>query len=563
MNLISLFTQAYQLQSEDQLPQAICLYEKILSQDPQHKESLHFLGLAYAQSGKIEKAISTLLQALNVQPDSPSVLNNLANAYKKNHQYEEAITYYLKALEIQPEYAQAHNNIATLYALQNDYSKALRHYSQAVHAAPDFSAAHFNLGLLLFQNSRFKEAKTQFNNVIVLNPDHPQAPFYLGLLYLEENALLEAEGYFQQVLNQADEQQGSALINLGVIALKQEQNQLAVDYFSRALVLDEKDLDARNNLASTFMHHDRFENALMHYDLLLQANPDNLEYLYNSGVAQMALGHLPEALVYFEKVLQLQKAHGPALNNMAAIYLKMDQRETARDYLQLALDCNPQDTISSHMLNALTGAKKSPTNPEYAKNLFNNYALYYDQHLQGALKYSIPQHLGRLLHQLPIIQVNNTLDLGCGTGLSGIVLREISKQLTGVDLAEKMLAQAKEKSIYDHLILSELNDFLQQNTQTFELIVAADVFPYFGSLDDLFKAIHEHLTPGGTFLFTHEISKTPPWLLEPSARFSHHPDYIQQLAEQYDLETVKQEKIPARMQNAQIMEVLLHALKKN
>ena len=41
------------------------------------------------------------------------------------------------------------------------------------------------------------------------------------------------------------------------------------------------------------------------------------------------------------------------------------------------------------------------------------------------------------------------LDLGCGTGLTGIILREIAKHLTGVDIAAKMLAHAKEKEIYD------------------------------------------------------------------------------------------------------------------
>ena len=54
------------------------------------------------------------------------------------------------------------------------------------------------------------------------------------------------------------------------------------------------------------MHHDRFENALMHYDVLLKNEPDNIEYLYNSGVAQMALGHLNEAIILFERILALR-----------------------------------------------------------------------------------------------------------------------------------------------------------------------------------------------------------------------------------------------------------------
>lgn len=557
----TLFAQAYKLQYEGQLPQAISLYEQILIQSPRHKETLHFLGLTYAQLGDMESAILYFLQAHTINPNDVSLLNNLANAYKKTGQLEEAIKYYQQAIAIKPEYAQAHNNLATAYVLQNNYQKALHHYIIAVNTEPDFSAAHFNLGLLLLQNHQLSAAKTQFNNVIALNPHHTEAQFYLGILHLEDNLLLEAQHAFHKVLEQ-DHEHIQSLINLGVIALKREQNQLAVDYFTKALALDNENIDARNNLAATFMHHDRFENALMHYDVLLKKEPNNLEYLYNSGVAQMALGHLNEAMILFEQILDLQTDHTPSLNNLAAIYLKMEMRETAREYLVRVLAINPQDIVSRHMLNAITGETRANTIEKYAQNLFNNYALYYDQHMQGALHYTIPHHIGRIIHQLQLLQVSNTLDLGCGTGLTGVVLREISKHLTGVDIAEKMIARAKEKNIYDVLVCSELIDFLKQNTQYYDLTVAADVLPYFGDLDGIFNYVNQFLNPKGYFIFTTEINTTTPWKLESSARFSHHPEYINDLINKYQFQLTKQVKIPARMQNKQALEVMLYAIQK-
>ncbi|VEH37077.1 protein with TPR motifs (protein-protein interaction motif) [Legionella sainthelensi] len=358
-----------------------------------------------------------------------------------------------------------------------------------------------------------------------------------------------------------DDKQIEALSNLGVIALKRQQNQLAVDFFSKALALDNDNTEARNNLAATFMHHDRFENALMHYDVLLQKDPDNLEYLYNSGVAQMALGHLNEAILHFEHITRLESTHTSTLNNLAAIYIKMEQKEKAREYLERALEINPKDTISAHMLHAINGDTQAQTTPEYAHNLFNNYALYYDQHMKGTLHYSIPQHIARIVHQLELPINIHTLDLGCGTGLTGIVLREVSKYLVGVDIAAKMLAQAKEKQIYDNLFEAEINQFLLQNKNSYDLIVAADVLPYFGELESLFHSIHLHLRRPGYFIFTAEISTSTPWHLETSARFSHHPDYISQLAQQHDFQLLKLEKIPARKQNNQLLEVMLYVLK--
>ncbi|KGP63337.1 methyltransferase [Legionella norrlandica] len=558
----TLFAQAYKLQYEGQLPQAISLYEKILSRSPKHIDSLHFLGLTYAQLGDMENAILYFLQARTLNSKDTALLNNLANAYKKSGQLEEAIKYYQQAIEINPKYAQAHNNLATIHALQNNYLKALHHYATAVNIEPDFSAAHFNLGLLLLQNNQLSAAKTQFNNVIVLNPNHIEAQFYLGILYLEDNLLIEAEQAFRKVLEH-DREHVQSLINLGVVALKREQNQLAVDYFTKALALDNEDIDARNNLAATFMHHDRFENALMHYDVLLKKEPNNIEYLYNSGVAQMALGHLNEAIILFEQILHLQKDHAPSLNNLAAIYLRMEKRDTARDYLKQALAINPQDKVSQHMLNAITGETCTDTTEQYAQNLFNNYALYYDQHMQGQLHYTIPHHIGRLVHRFQLLQVNNVLDLGCGTGLTGTVLREISKHLTGVDISEKMIARAKEKGIYDLLVCSELIDFLKKDNKYYDLAVAADVLPYFGDLENIFNYLQQRLNQKGFFIFTTEISAATPWKLESSARFSHLPEYIEELIHKYQFQLVEKENIPGRTQNKQVLEIMLYAIQKS
>jgi len=346
---------------------------------------------------------------------------------------------------------------------------------------------------------------------------------------------------------------------LGVIALKRDQGQLAVDYFAKALALDNQHVDARNNLAATFIHHDRFENALMHYDVLLQKEPNNIEYLYNAGVAQMALGHLQEATLHFETILTIQPNHFAALSNLAAIYIRLEQREEAIGFLNRALSAKPKDPATQFMLHALTGSDKNPDAcVDYVSNLFNNYALYYDKHMTGTLDYTLPQHIGRVLHQLHCMKVKRVIDLGCGTGLTGIVLRELTDHLTGVDIAGKMLAQAQEKGIYDELAEAELINFLQQDKHHYDLAVAADVLPYLGELDPLFESISQRLNKQGLFLFTCEVGSDKPWQLQGSARFSHHPDYIQESCERHGLKLIYQEKIAARQQHNQTLEAMLY-----
>ena len=412
------------------------------------------------------------------------------------------------------------------------------------------------------KHNQLEAAATQFNNVLALQPEHLEARFFSGVLHLESNQLDKAEQDFLQVLA-IDTEHVNALINLGVTSLKREQGQLAIHYFTKALSIDNDNIDARNNLAATFIHHDRYENALIHYDILQKQNPQNIEYLYNAGVAQMALGHLPEATAHFETVLQIQKDHFAALNNLAAIHSRLGQREAAKTMLKRAIAVNPQEPASQFMLNALTGEQQQPNAcPDYIKNLFNHYALYYDRHMQDALKYALPHQIARILHQInQLTKIPHAIDLGCGTGLTGSVMREISEHLTGVDLSTKMLASAKEKAIYDSLVEAELLSFLQENNQIYQLIIAADVLPYFGELDILFELIKNCLSPNGLFIFSTEISDKEPWKIQKSARFSHNEAYIKGLCEKNNFKLIHQETTVARIQEQQPLKAILYAVR--
>ncbi|MDP1604250.1 MAG: tetratricopeptide repeat protein [Legionella sp.] len=555
-----LFAKATRLQQEGNLSEAISLYEALLHQNPKEAEILHRLGLAHAQLGDMKKAIAFFEEAITLTPADPVLYNNLGNAYKKNQQVDKALASYQKAINLAPDYAQAQNNLAGIYARQGMYKEALQHYRLAVHAEPDFAAAHYNLGLLLMSNHQLDAAYTQFKNVLALNPINTEAAFYRGVLDLEANRLTDAEDAFQRVLA-LESNHVEALTNLGVVALKRNDGQVAIDYFTKALALDNNHIEARNNLAATFIHHDRFENALMHYDVLLKQEPLNSEYLYNSGVAQMALGHLNEAITHFEALLTQNPDHFATLNNLAAIYIRMEDRIKAKELLQRAIAANPLDKSSQHMLRALSGgAEEAQTCPEYAANLFNNYALYYDEHLQKYLHYAIPNQIVAVLDALSVEKVAHVLDLGCGTGLSGQALRDISQQLDGVDISSKMLEHARAKGIYDHLIEADALTFLKDTAEHYGLIVAADVLPYFGELNDLFEAVKARLNPPGYFIFTTEISTTTPWQLQPSARFAHNADYLQQLATKYGLEQCYQREVVARHQDGKELAVLLIAL---
>lgn len=449
----------------------------------------------------------------------------------------------------QDELAHHHFQQALACIKAQQPTEALKHFRVALNAKPDFVEAHFSLGLFLLQLQRLTEAAVQFKNVLTLWPHHLQATFYTGIIALQQEALDQAETAFNEILIQNPEDIES-LVNLGVVALKRQEGQKAVDFFTRALAFDPSHRMARHNLAATFIHHDRFENALTHYQLLLEQSPHESEYLYNAGVAQMMLGHLNEAQALFSTLLIQDPSHFAGLNNLAAVYQRLGQREQAIELLTKAHQLAPDNAACAFMLNAMTQQDTHVAScPEYVTNLFNNYALYYESHMQQALKYQLPHRIAQIQHTLLPEKVNAALDLGCGTGLMGIILREGCHHLTGVDLSPKMLAHAREKGIYDVCDEDELIHWLETHfDQRFDLIVAADVLPYFGDLNVFFKRVSTCMMTEGLLIISCEISAQDDWLLQSTARFCHHPQYVESVAQQHGLTLVQTTCVVARQQ---------------
>lgn len=432
--------------------------------------------------------------------------------------------------------------------LSGEKQTLLKRYHTLLQANPADDKAHYQLGLFFLKEGEYAYAKIQFKNVLALNEAHLDALFHLGvsLFYLDE--YVDAEVCFQQVLK-VRSSDIEAWVNLGAIALKKGEGQEAISHFTQALVLDTEHEAAQSNLAATFMHYERYENALTHYEALIQRFPEQMEYLYNLAVAEMTLGLFENAREHFLIVLKNVPRHFAALYNLGVVYFKLKSKVQAQAYLSQALALHPEDANCMHLLAALQGeAPTASASAAYASHLFDSYALYYDKHLCDTLHYQLPAYISGLCHELGINQMENTLDLGCGTGLCAASLRPLSKQLIGVDISAKMLKQAEKKGLYDQLVEQEAVIYLQERTTVFNLIVAADLFPYFGEVTACFEAVNDCLTKGGYFIFSVEESGQAPWAIQATARYAHHPDYIEALCKQNEWQIVRRERKVARKQ---------------
>ncbi|MDQ8039241.1 MAG: tetratricopeptide repeat protein [Rickettsiella sp.] len=565
MNCIdTLFKQAITDHQNGNLASAKQSYEQILIIQPLNAQALHGLGMLAVTLQQWDSAINWIQKALTIKPNSAYFHLHLANTFKKNGQFESASIHYQTALCLDPYYAEAHNNFAALLFKQSNYTDARQHYEQAIYLKPNYIEAHFNLALLFVAEQKTEEAITQFNIVLELHPHSIQTHWQLSIIYWQLNELEKVESHYQKLLA-LNHQSAELFNNLGVLALKKNQPEIAIDYFKQALALEPKHEDARNNLAFTLLEKNAFEASIWHYALYLNLKPDDKEALYNRAQSLMLTGQLDKAIDDLKKIVSLDANHIDAYCNLAAIYLKLDDKAAAIQSYQQVLNREKDHPIASYMLSALTQQSIFSASPiEYVKNLFDSYAPRFDTHLKDTLCYKTPELLRQEITPYLNSKKYKILDLGCGTGLSGIPFSEIAEKLIGIDISSKMLALAKTKNCYSELIEADILNGISQLSEPYDLILCIDTLVYFGKLDALFSVVASYLEEKGLFCFSIEISDTSvtSYRLQTSGRYQHAIIYINNLAKKNNLKCLAQSIVDGRYQKNEFVKTGLFVLKK-
>ncbi len=172
------------------------------------------------------------------------------------------------------------------------------------------------------------------------------------------------------------------------------------------------------------------------------------------------------------------------------------------------------------------GPANAGTAQGYVEALFDQYAEKFEDALVRKLGYRVPELLDAMLAEemarLGIERFEKALDLGCGTGLMGLRLRDRVNVLEGVDISAAMIAETARKGIYDSLQKAELVAALNARRADADLMAAADVFIYCGALPPVLAALVPALKPGGLVTFSLEAHDgEEDVFLRPSLRYAH------------------------------------------
>jgi len=263
----------------------------------------------------LRRAIDEFKESLKYDPYASEVVVQLAEAYRRSGRIREAVVEARALVEKDADNIAAHRLLGRIYfqtlgepesgtVPKETLHLAIQEYEQITRLAPDDTDALLDLARLHRVNNDLPGAEATLKRLLEQDPGSEVALAALASIYSESGEYEKAVELLTAATAQAP---SSRLLATLAYAYEQAENyDNAIESYRRALQLDNKNFELRRRLAETLLQAGRAEEALVEYQALAEADPEDAEVLMRlAQIYRVHLKRIPEAREWLERAKQL------------------------------------------------------------------------------------------------------------------------------------------------------------------------------------------------------------------------------------------------------------------
>jgi len=188
-----------------------------------------------------------------------------------------------------------------------------------------------NLAEIYLAVGELKKGQKRLNEILDFDPQNSSALFLTGNYALMDRDTVKAMKYIQAAINE-DQSLFKAYDQMGVLYTS-KGDLLALDYFNAALRLKPYRFDIHYKVGFFYQTIHADEEAVLAYQRVLEVNPDHKTSLHNIAVIAFFSEDLPRAIEYFSKAIGADASYLEAYFGRAYAYeLLGDLIKSESDY---------------------------------------------------------------------------------------------------------------------------------------------------------------------------------------------------------------------------------------
>lgn len=289
---------------------------------------------------------SSAVSSLGLTPAVASQLKKAIDA----RDYIAAEKLLLAEIERDPRSATAARQLAfvgTVYFLNQDYMNAAIAWKKSEAIAPLDPHLEFSLAMAYIRMAHPGWARDVLESLAAKNSKEALYPYWLGRLDYDGHEYLKAIGHFQHAV-ELDPGMARAYDNLGLCYYYQNQNELAVENYRKAIDLQKVSAHPSAwpylNLAITLQFLNQLAESEANLREAIRLDPKFAQAHFQLGTVLEELERPEEAITEMREAARLNPLYAEPHMAMARIYHKLGREPAARDEVQTYLQLHPHST---------------------------------------------------------------------------------------------------------------------------------------------------------------------------------------------------------------------------
>ncbi len=230
--------------------------------------------------------------------------------------------------------------------LDSDFSGAAQLLERAVDLEPTFAEAHYNLGLLYGDMDRPEEAVEHIQTARDLDPDIFDYTVAMAKAYAEAEEYTDARRLFNEVVTR-EPHNLTAINNLAVIALREGNEEEALEYVEEILREDNDNVGALNTLGLIYMERENISLAQYVLGRALEQDETNVDVLNNLGLVYKQDGDVPMAVQHFGMAVDNDGNYLESRLNLGSILIEYLDYDRANEHFRRAIEIAPENCVAN------------------------------------------------------------------------------------------------------------------------------------------------------------------------------------------------------------------------
>ena len=374
--------QARLLAAEGAMAAAVEIVDDVLGKSPTEVDALAMKGELLLAQGEPDAAVTAFQRVIELKPNSVAGRRMLISLLIDRHEHEAAASQIAEAKRILREDPSILYLESLLAFRQGNPALARESTQRILKAAPDNVPSLVLAAAIEYELRSYAQAQVHLRKVLDRAPRHVFARRLLVASFLRAGEPERALDALGPLLRQGSAD-AVALSLAGEVYLAKNDLKRANDYFEKATIADESNVDTRTRLAQirfalgdaeralrdleaasqadaksfradvllilSLLRRDEADRALIASGSLEQKQPNNPATYHLKGLIFLAKRDAVKARSEFEKALELQPSFLPALQNLTNLDLQAGRFDAARQRFQDALARQPSNNAQLHL----------------------------------------------------------------------------------------------------------------------------------------------------------------------------------------------------------------------